>query len=216
MRRKTSSVLNRDHTLIRSLVRQRRTRHQITDRINPRRTGPHRAINLNQATLIQPDPGRLKSETIDIRATPGGDHDIVSLTGLPAIAEPNGVLAADHIRDQHARVHIDALLLETTLGKLRNIRILSRQHPVQRLKQLHAHTKPRIRRGDLTPRRTRTDHRQRPRQLTQRPRLLSPDHTPTKLDPRNRTPHRPSRQHNKPRLKNPVTHRHPAITHKRG
>ena len=54
-------VLDCDHSLVRRLVRERGTVHEVADRVHAVRAGAHCAVDLDQAALLEIHPRGLES-----------------------------------------------------------------------------------------------------------------------------------------------------------
>ena len=63
-------------------MRERGTGDEVADRVDPGAASPHRAVDLDQAALVELDPGVGEAEALDVRAAARRDHEIVDL-GAP-------------------------------------------------------------------------------------------------------------------------------------
>ena len=171
---------------------------EVADRVDAGARGAHRAVDLAPAALVELDARLGQAEALDVGAAAGGDHEVVDLRALLAVGERHAAArSACTSPIGAAGVDVDALALEAALDQARDVRVLGRQHAVERLEQDHLAAEPREARGDLGARGARADHRQARGQLLQRPRLLGADHAPAELDagdrPRDRARSRGSR-----------------------
>ena len=139
------AFLDRDDALLHRLVSQRGPGDDVPDGIDTGHAGAQRPVDLDQAPLGELDTGGLESQRVNVGTAAGGDDDVVGLTGLLAVLEADRALGGDDVPDEHTRVHVDALLLETTLGDPGDVSILGRQHPVEGLEQLDLGTQTHIR-----------------------------------------------------------------------
>ena len=96
-------------------------------------------------------------------------------------------------------MNLNLLALEAALDEPRDVRVLGREHAIERLEQHDLASEACEAGGDLRPGGARADYRQARRHLLQRPRLLGADDATAELDPGNRTRDRAGREDHRPR-----------------
>src|SRR5215218_452726 len=190
-------VLDGDHALVGGLVRERRAQDQVADRVDALRGGAQRAVDRDQAAVVELDAGLVEPERLDVGPAPGGDDEVVRLALLVAVGERDLVVVRLHVLDQRPRVDRHVLLGELAAGGLGDVGVLGREHAVERLEEQHVGAEPAERGRDLRARRAGADDGERLRQLLQRPRLLGADHAAAELRAGDRLGHRAGREHDR-------------------
>ena len=148
----------------------------VADRVDVLHRRAQAPVDLDQAAVVELDAGLVEAERLDVGPAPGGDHEPVDLALLVAVGERDRRVAGLHVLDERAGVDLDVLLGERAAGDLRDVGVLGREHAVERLEQEHLRAHAPVGGRDLGAGRAGADHRQRLRQLLERPRLLGADH----------------------------------------
>ncbi len=131
-------------------MRERRSGHEVADRVDPRRGGAQRAVHLHEPALVELDARRDESERLHVGPAPGGDHEVVDLGGLArAVGEAHARLAGLHVLDRGPGEDLDALALEAALHQARDVGVLGGEHAVEHLEQQHLAAQAREAGGDL-------------------------------------------------------------------
>ena len=181
VRLEPGGVLDGDHALVGGLVRERRARDEVADRVDALGRRAQRAVDLDQAAVVELDAGRVEAERLDVGPAAGGDDQVVGLALLVAVGERDLVVVRLDVLDQRPGVDRHVLLGELAPGDLGDVGVLGREHAVERLEEQHLGAEPRVGGGDLRARRAGADDGQRLRQLLERPRLLGADHAAAEL-----------------------------------
>src|SRR4051812_16033554 len=67
-------VLDGDDALVGGLVGERGAAHEVADRVHALYAGAERAVDVDQAAVVELDAGLLEAEALDVGAAAGGDH----------------------------------------------------------------------------------------------------------------------------------------------
>ena len=141
-------------------MRERRAGDEVADRVDALDRRAQRAVDLDQAAVVELDARFVEPERLDVRPAAGGDDEVVDLAGLVAVGERDLVVAALDVLDRRAGVDLDVLLGEAAAGDLGDVGVLGREHAVERLEEQDLGAEAAVGGGDLRAGRARAEHRE--------------------------------------------------------
>src|SRR5690606_12804262 len=201
--------LGRDDALVRRLVREERRTRAVADGLDARDVRAHQVVDDDEA-LLRLDAGLLQSDVLDDRrAADRREHalglDRLRLPVLRLDRQLDAVLADIRLLEPRAGVDVDAALLERRCDRRRGLRILVRQHPVQRLDDRDLGAEVDVDVGELHPDRARADDGERLRQRLGEDRVIqAPVAVAVDLQDRDRARPRAGRDDDVLRLDHPL------------
>ena len=164
-------VLDGDDALVGGLVGERRAAHEVADRVDALGGGAQRAVDVDQAAVVELDARRLEPEALDVGAAAGGDDEVVGLARLVAVGERDLVVAATGRSRSASRCGSSMFCLASARpADLGDVGVLGRQHAVERLEEQHLGAEPPVGGGDLRARRAGADDGERLRAAPRAPR----------------------------------------------
>src|SRR5215211_8885108 len=192
--------LGGDDTLLLRLVRERGPADEIADRVDLRVRGPLVLVDLDAAVVAVLHSGGVEPQRLGVGGTPARDAQVVDLDRVRADLRLHGLSASLDVGDWVPREHGHALLLERALDDSDHVFVLGWEDLGEHLDQGHGGAVPDVARRDLGARRSGPDHRNRLRQLGQRPGAPGVDDAVSELDARDRQGDRAGREDHRARL----------------
>ena len=150
-------VLHRDDALVGGGMGEQITSNHVADRVHGFGRRPHPLVDLDEAVRMRRHPDLLQADLLRPRRAAYGDEELarpdLALVGVHAYP----VACLLRALDLHARPAVDAGLLEGRQHLLRDLLVLERHQPVERLEQCDLDAELAVERRELDADRARPD-----------------------------------------------------------